>query len=278
MTSPVTFLFVPAHEERKTDKAFTIGSDAVILDLEDGVPPDQRDAARAAVARRLARLNGVETWVRVNSSGDDLEDDLRAIDLSRAAGVVLPKAELPAAVAALERAGAQQLLLLVETAAGLEAVPALARASRLFTRVAIGTWDLALDLGLSGMADPDESELIWHSRRELVIRSRIAGLPPPVDGVYTAIDDDEGLAVVCRRVFELGYGAKLLVHPRQVPIARACFRPDADALRLADETIAAYEQSLAGGRGVIRVRGRMVDRPMVERARALSARFGRTPR
>lgn len=277
--APVTFLFVPGHDDRKVDKAFEAGSDAVILDLEDSVPIDQKAAARAAVSKRLART-GSDTaiWARVNSAADDFEDDVHALDWSRVAGVVLPKVERPSALAALERAGARQFLMLIESAAGLDALPSLASTTQLLTRAAIGTWDLALDLGLMGIDDPDESELIWHVRRELVVRCRAANLPPPIDGIYAAIDDDEGLAAVCRRSFRLGYGGKLLIHPRQVPIARSVFKPDADALHLADETIAAYEEAAANGHGAIRVRGRMVDRPMVERARALTARYGRTPR
>jgi citrate lyase beta subunit len=275
VTTPVTFLFVPAHEERKVDKAFEAGSDAVILDLEDSVPDDRKAAARVAVRNRLARAAAnTNVWVRVNGAGNDFEEDVQSLDWSRVAGVVLPKVELPSAVATLERAGVRRLLLLIESAAGLEALPALARTT-VMVCTAIGTWDLALDLGLTGIDDPDQSELIWHVRRELVVRSRAANLPPPIDGVFTAIDDDDGLAAVCARAFRLGYGGKLLIHPRQVPIARAAFAPDSDALRLANETIAAYEEAAANGRGAIRVRGRMVDRPMIDRARALTARFGR---
>ena len=148
----------------------------------------------------------------------------------------------------------------------------LARVSQRVARAAIGTWDLALDLGLVGVDDPDDSELIWQIRGDLVVRSRALGLQPPLDGIYAAVDDDDGLAAVCMRSFRLGYGGKLLIHPRQIPIARSVFEPENDAVQLANETIAAYEHAAATGRGAVRVRGRLVDRPMVERARALAAR------
>src|SRR5436190_18084856 len=103
MRPVVTFLFVPAHEERKVDKAFEAGSDAIVLDLEDSVPDDQKAAARAAVCDRLMRDDAATSvWVRVNGAGKSFDDDLRVIDWSRVAGAVLPKAEQPAAVAALE--------------------------------------------------------------------------------------------------------------------------------------------------------------------------------
>src|SRR5262249_49945972 len=112
----------------------------------------------------------------------------------------------------------------------------------------------------------------WQIRGDLVVRSRALGLQAPLDGIYAAVADDEGFRAVCARAFRLGYGGKLLVHPRQVAIARSVFEPDADALQLAIETIAAYDTAVANGRGAIRVRGRLVDRPMVDRARALVAR------
>lgn len=273
MRPAVTFLFVPAHDGQKVDKAFEAGSDAIILDLEDSVPDDQKAIARAAVRDRSTSTDaGTAIWVRVNGAGECFEEDLHSLDWSRLAGAVLPKAELPSAVAAVERAGALRILLLIESAVGLKALPALARESERVARVAIGTWDLALDLSLVGIDDPDDSELIWQIRGELVVLSRALGLQPPIDGIYAAIDDDDGLASECTRAFRLGYGGKLLIHPRQLPIARSVFEPNPDALRLANETIAAYEQAVVTGRGAVRVRGRLVDRPMVERARALAAR------
>jgi citrate lyase beta subunit len=276
MMDPVTFLFVPAHDERKVANALEARSDAVVLDLEDSVPDDRKAAARAAVRDRVAGADiGSIAWVRVNAVGPSFHDDVTSIDWSRVAGAVLPKAEDPSAVAALERAGAMRILLLIESATGLEALPSLVRASHRVARLAIGTWDLALDLGLLAIDDPDDSELIWQIRGEIVVRSRALGLKAPLDGIYAAIADDDGLRAVCTRAFRLGYGGKLLVHPRQVSIARSIFEPDSDALQRATETISAYDNAAATGRGAIRVRGRLVDRPMVDRARALVARATR---
>jgi len=276
---PAIFLFVPAHDERKVEKALASGSDAVILDLEDSVPSASKPIARRTVRDRITRAGpNPAIWVRVNATLPEFEQDLHSIDWPNVGGVVLPKVESTTALSALERAGAGRVLLLVESAAGLHALPSLIRNSNLEALTAIGTWDLALDLGLLGVGDPDESELIWHVRRELVIQARLAKLPSPIDGVYAAIDDDEGLAAVCKRAFRIGYGGKLLVHPRQVPIARSVFAPNVEELQLADQMITAYEDGVASGRGAVRVNGRMVDLPMVERARALSARFGRPPR
>jgi citrate lyase beta subunit len=274
VTPAVTFLFVPAHDERKVRAALLTDSDAVILDLEDSVPDGSKAAARDSV-RELTTRGSLPTpiWVRVNAGGALFHDDVEGVDWSKVAGAVLPKAESPSSVVALEDAGARRILLLIESAAGIASLPSLAHASTCVAQVAIGTWDLALDLGLFAVDDPDESELMWQVRGQLVLQSRVLGLIPPLDGVFTRLDDEQGLRRACDRAFRLGFGGKLVIHPKQLAIARSVFQPDAKTLQLARETIAAYERATVAGRGAIRVDGRMVDRPMVERARALTARW-----
>src|SRR5262245_20812771 len=116
-----TFLFAPAHEARKVAGALASGADAAILDIEDSVPPGRKTEARAAVAAALAQRGegAAEAWVRVNAAGPDFDADVAEVPLADAAGVVLPKAEEPARVAALAAAGARRALLLIESAAGL---------------------------------------------------------------------------------------------------------------------------------------------------------------
>lgn len=278
MEMSTTYLFVPAHETRKVSKALTAGSDAVILDLEDGVPPQQKDAARAAVLSVLRSGDipeGLPVWVRVNPAGTaEHGADLQAIDWLRAAGAALPKAEAPDAVDALVRAGARRVMLLVETLAGFDALAPLAARGPRDTRVALGTWDLAIDLRLDGVADPDDSELIWQLRGMLALQCRRLGLAPPIDGIFARLDDDAGLRDACARVRRLGFAGKLVIHPRQIPVVSAVFRPDAATLALARDVVRAYEDAARDGRGAVQVGGRLVDLPMVERARALLARWG----
>ena len=268
----MTFLFVPAHEDRKVAKALRAGSDAVILDLEDSVPDEMKANARAAIAGWAhAEPAGPhpEIWVRVNAADASFDADLSAIEWPRVAGAVLPKAESPAKVAALDRAGAKRILLMVESAVGLGALGDLVVASRRVERCAIGTWDLCLDLGILTVEDPDDAELMWQVRGDLVVQSRQLDLQPPIDGICARLDDEEGLRAVCIRALALGYGGKLLVHPRQIPVARSVFGPDQERVRLAREIIDAYERGVREGSGAVQVRGRLVDRPMVDRARAL---------
>jgi citrate lyase subunit beta/citryl-CoA lyase len=267
---PTTYLFVPAPEERKVRKALESGAGAVILDLEDAVPEREKQAARIALAPLLAQMTpgGPEVWIRVNGADSHFAADVAAIDWARVTGAVLPKAEDPAQVVALARAGARQVLLLVESARGLHNLEALVSASNRVHRLGIGTWDLALDLGLIAVDDPDESELIWRLRGDVVVESRRLGLPPPVDGVFAGLSDDQALRDACLRAFRLGYGAKLLIHPKQLGVAHDVFRLDADRLALARELVDAYDDAARAGQGAIAVRGQMVDRVMAERARA----------
>jgi citrate lyase subunit beta/citryl-CoA lyase len=271
---PLTYLFVPANEPRKTARAIESGADAVIFDLEAAVPGSEKEAARRAIREQLAltRLRGgPELWVRVNAPGPEFDADLRAIDWDQVDGVVVAQAENPEPVRLLQNAGARSVLPLIETARGFRTLENLAQMDAV-TRFGIGTWDLVVDLGLIAVADPDDSELIWQLRGQLVVVSRQLGLAPPIDGVYARLDDEIGLRAICERAYRLGYGGKLLVHPRQIPVAKAVFEPTEDRLQVARAIIDAFEHAALSGIGVIRVGERMIDRPMVEQARALLAR------
>lgn len=269
----MTYLFAPGNEPSKAAKAIASAAHAVILDLEASVPVDRKEQARADV-REVIRTHQdarARLWVRVNPVGPEFDRDLRAIDWSAVSGAMLAQADDPSALQTLADAGATHLLPLVESAIAFDRLPALA-AVRGVERFAIGTWDLLLDLGILSVSDPDESELIWQLRGQLVLASRQAGLQPPIDGVFARLDDDESFVRACRRAQALGYGGKLLIHPRQIAMAAEVFGVDEERLQLAREMIDAYERALQDGLGVVRVRGRMVDKPMIEQARALLTR------
>jgi citrate lyase beta subunit len=272
----VTYLFVPAHEPRKIARALESASDAVILDLEDAVPDAQRTEARQAVARcleRTASATGPEVWVRINATDPEFERDLEAIDWTRAAGVVVPKAEDPLRLFRVEQTGVRRVLPLIESAVGLAAVDALIAGATRVDRLAIGTWDLALDLGLFAVDDPDDSELIWQLRGELVVHSRRLRLRPPIDGICARLDDESAFTDVCRRAVAIGYGGKLLIHPSQITIANNTFTQARSTLDAARRLLETYAAAVAQGHGATRFEGRLIDRPMVERARALLAQL-----
>jgi citrate lyase subunit beta/citryl-CoA lyase len=244
--------------------------------LEDAVPSDMKDAARAAAARALEAprpLGAPQLWVRVNAADTiHFDPDLTGIDWRRADGIVLAKAEEHAAVAVVRRTGVPRQLLLVETVSGLNRLSDLVAAAGLDVRLALGTWDLARDLELTGIDNPDESELIWHVRCEMALASRRLKLEPPVDGVFGRLGALSDFEDVCGRVRRLGFGGKLLVHPEQIPIAARVFGDDPSRRREAQEIIAAYEEAVREGRGAARHKGMLVDRVHVERARKLLAK------
>jgi citrate lyase subunit beta/citryl-CoA lyase len=270
----VTLLFVPAAEERKVAGALASDADAVILDLEDGVADSEKTAARRLLGDSLAAWTAstrAQVWVRVNNSDAHFSEDVAAVDWRSIAGAVLPMAETREPLQRLRHAGAGRLLPIIETAASFARLDELASVEGV-ERFALGTYDLALDLGLFAVADPDDVELMWQLRGTLALRSRQLALRPPVDAVYGRIDDDLGLRTVCARARGFGFGGKLVIHPRQIAIVRDAFAPTADELEFAREIVAAAEAAARDGRGAVRVRGRMIDKPMVARARTLLAK------
>lgn len=267
---PRSYLFVPGHRPERFDKALASGADAVILDLEDAVPPDAKDAARQAVAAWLLQRNrpgtGPEVLVRLNACGTAQHAADVAACVSGVDGVVLPKSETVDDLAALAQAlpGAA-LLPLVETAAGLAASLALASAPGV-QRLVFGTIDFQHDLGIEG----DGEELLWF-RSQLVLNSRLAGKGAPVDGVSTALDEPAQILSEARRARRLGLGAKLCIHPRQIAPVHEAFAPTAAQLEWARRVL---EAARASGGAAVALDGAMVDRPVILRAEALLSQAG----
>ena len=272
---PITYLFVPGIEDRKVAKALQSDADAVILDLEDSIADDMKDTAREHLAAYLRSDQFVsvtpQVWVRVNSIESVFSADLNAIPWNKVYGAVLPKAERAESIKALSDAGAKRILPIIESAKAFNALAALVEAGNV-ERFAIGTWDLAIDLGIVAVR-PDDSELIWQLRGNLVLASRQLDVPPPVDGVHAQFDDDEGLRLLSERAHRIGFTAKLLIHPRQLAIVNSVLRPDDRILEHARAVVHIYEDAVRAGRGAIQLNGEMIDRPVVERARAILRRY-----
>ena len=267
---PRTYLFVPGNRPERFLKALATGADAVILDLEDAVAPDDKPAARDAVGAFIASTppgDRSRLLVRINDDSTSwFTDDLAMLARCQAAVVMLPKAEQTEVLSGLRKLCPQLgVLALVETARGVLNAPALAAAEGV-VRLAFGTIDFAADLGLSGDALGFD-----HAASVLALASRAAGLPPPVAGVTADIADDELLRSELTRARAHGFNAKLCVHPRQVAVVHDTLRPTPEAVAWAERVIAALE----GSRGVVQVDGKMVDRPVELRARAVLAQAHR---
>jgi citrate lyase subunit beta/citryl-CoA lyase len=267
----VTVLFVPGDRPDRFGKALDAGADLVVVDLEDAVVPAAKAAARGHVASAL-RSGGRRFAVRINpldgpeSAADRrLLDDLTGHPDGALQGVMVPKAEEPAAVAGLAdrlaRAfdGPVPLIALVETARGVLVAPALAAVGGV-TRLAFGALDLTADVGAFGNAGP----LLGHARAQVVLASRAARIAGPLDSPPTEIADLAAVTAAARSARGLGFTGSLCIHPAQLPAVRAAFAPTADELAWARRVIAA-------GDAAVQVDGRMVDRPVTERARRLLA-------
>lgn len=265
-----SFLFVPGDRPERIAKALASGAHAVIVDLEDAVAPEHKPGARAALAEAAhaaAPQQRQRMLVRINAPGSDWHDAdlalLRAMATQPVGAVMLPKAESVVAIAKVNQAAQAPVLPLLESAEGLHALDLLARAPGVL-RLAFGHLDFQLDLGLQ--CGPDEAELDCV-RLALVLASRRAGLPAPVDGVTAALDDDARLAADVARSRRFGFGAKLCIHPRQLEAVHRGLDATPEQRDWARRVLAA-SQSAAGA---FRLDGQMIDAPVLLRARALLA-------
>jgi citrate lyase subunit beta/citryl-CoA lyase len=248
-------LFVPGHRPDLFARAARSGADAIIIDLEDAVPPAEKAAARAALRRDFTTL---PVWVRINPPGTDWHAaDLRALADLAPAGLVLPKAAaggVPAAVAC-------PVIALVETAEGLDTARDLARTPGV-ARLAFGSVDYCADLGCA-----PTREALLHARSLLVLAARRAGLPAPLDGVTLALDDPAACLADARHAAELGFGGKLCIHPAQIAPVRQGFSP-------AEAEIGWARRVLRTPPGVSVLDGTMIDPPVRLRAAAILRRAG----
>lgn len=264
---PRSYLFVPANRPDRVGKALAAGADAVIVDFEDAVAPADKAGARAGLRghwpelAQQAAAAGVLLLVRVNAAGTPYHDG--DIAWCRALGVdtlVLPKADAEAMRALRQALPAVQCHALLETAAGFAELAQLA-AQPGVVRLLFGSIDLMGDLGVG-----DESEPLHAFRSLLVMHSRAAGLPAPVDGVCTALGDTAVLAAETARARAFGFGAKLLIHPAQVSPVHAGLAPTEGELAWARRVV---EAAASADGAAVAVDGKMVDRPVLERARRM---------
>ena len=213
-----SLLFVPADQPARLEAAFSSGTDAVVADLEDAVPPDRKDAARVVVADRLAGMTGAARVVRVNAPETGLtEADLEAVAGLPVDAIVLPKAT-PEAVDRLGPTG-PPVIAIIETGAGLRLAYEIACMPRV-AALALGAADLAVELRLGQR--PDALELLY-ARSKLVVDSAAAGVRAPFDRVFPGLKDVDGLRADARFALELGFGGKSCTHPSQPEVVNDVF-------------------------------------------------------
>ncbi len=255
-------LFVPGDRPERFPKAVSAGAQSIILDLEDAVAADDKARARDCVVQH--GIEAVPVIVRINPAGTPwFDDDLAMLRDARIAGVMIPKAADPdvvEVVAGGARVGA--IIPLVESAVGVGNLAALLGA-RSVLLAAFGSIDLAVDLGCDEAWEP-----LLGARSELVLRSRVAGIAPPIDGVTTATDDAPRVTQEAKRARSLGFRGKLAIHPKQLAPIRAAFEATEAERAWAARVLAAIDRD---PRGALTVDGCLVDRPVIERARRIAA-------
>ena len=282
MTGPFrTFLFAPGNHARRRVKVFEVGADAVILDLEDAVPVAEKVDTRGAVVEALKRPRTCSGYVRVNGYGTEFcYSDILAVTGPWLDGIVFPMVETPAQLqsvdwllAQLERdrgmaPGAIDLMPIIETGRGLDAVTEIAGAGTRARRLSFGAADYTLDVGMRWSVEEGE---LAHARAAIVLASRVAGIEPPVDTVFVHIRDDENLRRSATAVRDLGFQGKLCIHPDQIAPVNEIFTPGAEEVAEAEKIVAAFEEAEAAGSASIQVDGRFVDYPVVDKARRILA-------
>lgn len=274
-----SLMFVPGQRQRMLDKAFTLALDVALFDLEDGVPPAEKPAARELVAAVLGRPpGGPKRYVRINAPSTPwAEDDLRAIVRAGIEGVVLPKADRAEEVERVDRMldaletaadlmrGTVKVIASIESANGLLNAPAIARASSRLAGLVFGAEDFAKDIGLPTVREGEAAQLIYA--RSAVVVAAVAADIGSFDGVWPDIRDPEGLrrdTLLSRR---LGFTGKTLIHPGQIDTINEIFSPTAEDIEHARRVIAAFEEAQARGEGAIAFGGQLIDLPIVGRAR-----------
>ncbi len=289
-----SWLFVPGNRDRMIAKAASVGADVVMFDLEDSVPPEEKANALGKVSRHLARQPTSSTrgdtkpaaFVRVNrAEGEGLAAQLGPVVRGGLVGICIPKVESPGDIATVSDmltefelkaslpAGSIWVQPIIETALGLLHAEQIAGCDTRVLALAFGAEDFALDMGidrLDAAAELDQAR--WH----VSVAARAAGVLA-VDCVYPRIDDEDGLIQETTRAKQMGYQGKLIIHPRQIEAVHSAFAPTRREIEDAQHTVEAYEAARLEGKGVTALDGRMIDEPVVERARRLLAAAERHP-
>jgi citrate lyase subunit beta/citryl-CoA lyase len=263
------------------DKALGLNTDAIMLDIEDGVAPGEKDTARQLIGEALGRPKAPSAparFVRVNAIGHARMDaDLDSVVRPGLEGLVLPKVETTDEVMKVDLilnqrepqqkmpAGGVKLLVAIESPRGLLNAPTIAACSARVCGLMFGAEDFSRELGLPTSREGEARDMLY-ARSAMVIAAAAAHVQA-VDGVWVDLKDTEGLAAYGRQSRRLGFSAMSLIHPSQIDPINQMFSPTSEEIDYAQRVIQAFEEANARGDGSIAFGGQLIDRPIVERAR-----------
>lgn len=282
-----SMLFVPAHVERFVARAHERGADAVILDLEDSVPLAQKAQAREALAVRAVTVSGHGTrvLVRVNAEAGLAAQDIDAAVGAAVCAIVLPKIDSPQQVLAADRlvSGCEQrlglrpghtwLIAQIEDVAALPQLDAIATSSPRLLGMILGSEDFCASAGMA----PTPATLFGPNQMVAFACRRAGILPLGFPSSIAEFSDLDAFAAQIALARDLGFVGAFCIHPAQVPALNAGFSPSAAELAHAQGVVGAFENAQREGRGAIEFAGKMVDLPVVLRARDLLRRASPMP-
>jgi len=274
-------LYVPGGNARMLAFADSFGPDCLLLDLEDAIALPEKDSARFFVRRALAAMDfgATELWVRINPLDAGGADDLALVVAGHPHGICLPKVEDPSQVLALADllssfeeaysvAWPLWIMPIIESPQGVLAAAAIARASERVACLAFGAEDYTREVG----AERSREALLW-ARSQLVASAKASGVQAS-DTVFPNVEDEEGLREEARQARDLGFDGKGAIHPLQIAVIHDTFAPRADEVAWARGVLEAAAAAAKEGRGAVAHEGRMVDRPVLERAKRILAQAG----
>jgi citrate lyase subunit beta-like protein len=270
-------LYMPGSNWRKIEKAAGLDVDVICMDLEDGVAPEKKEAARAMIVKALKELDfgEKERLVRINQIGSGFEDgDLNQIIAAAPDGLVLPKVSSRADVeqvnAAINQSGKKKIPVLaqIESAAGLVNIKEIVAAGGNLDALIFGAEDYSADVGAK--RSPEAEEVLF-ARSAVVAHAAANGLQA-IDMLWTDFKDPEGLQHLAKKGASLGFDGMQIIHPDQIETVQKAYSPSLEEISRAERIIEAFEEAQAEGKGVFALDGRMVDMPIVKAAQRVLAR------
>jgi citrate lyase subunit beta / citryl-CoA lyase len=276
-----SWMFVPGHRQKMIDKALGLNADAVMLDIEDGVAPNEKDSARQNIAQSLGRektIGNPARYVRINAIGHARMDaDLDAVVRPGLEGLVCPKVDTADDVRAIDAIlnerepqvklakGSTKLLIAIESPKGLLNAPAIAASSPRVTGLIFGAEDFGREIGLPTSREGEARDLIYA--RSAIVVAAAAAHVQAIDGVWVDLQDSAGLLGFATQSRRLGFSGMSCIHPSQVDPINKTFSPTPEEINYANEVLKAFAEANERGDGSIAFGGQLIDRPIVERAR-----------
>ena len=276
-----TMMFVPGANAAMLRDAPLYGADSIMFDLEDAVSLKEKDSARVLVHSALKTFDygNIEIVVRINALDAGGAEDIEAMVLAGVDVIRLPKTEtaqdiidVEAVITEVEQqndipVGTTKMMAAIESAEGVLNAPAIAKSSTRLIGIALGAEDYVTNM--KTRRHPDGQELFF-ARSMILHAARAAGIAA-IDTVYSDVDNTEGFEAEVRLIKQLGFDGKSVINPRQIPLVNTIYAPTEKEIQKAKEVIWGIREAEAKGSGVISVNGKMVDKPIVERAERVIA-------